>query len=154
MAKWWLIGAGVALAALLIASIALALTSNETEFANGTPEHAVQTVLRAAQAHNIQTTYDMLAAELQEKCELGEFVNAHNSSYYHERDFGAALRATKSVNDLTLIDVRITQFYGSGPFDSGESHMNTHFTLRQENGEWKFTEYPWPYNYCPESDDE
>ena len=43
MTRWWLIGAAAFLAVLLIASIVLALTSKEAEFAPGTPEHAVQT---------------------------------------------------------------------------------------------------------------
>ena len=46
MTKWWLIGAATFLAVLLIASIVLALTSKEAEFAPGTPEHAVQSLLR------------------------------------------------------------------------------------------------------------
>ena len=46
MTRWWLIGAAVFLAVLLIASIVLALTSKEAEFAPGTPENAVQTLLR------------------------------------------------------------------------------------------------------------
>ena len=42
----------------------------------------------------------------------------------------------------------------SGPFDSGESSYDRRYALQQEEGEWKFTEYPWPYDYCREFDSE
>lgn len=150
MTKWWLIGAGGFLAALLIVSIVLALTSRETEFAPGTPEHAVQNLLRAAENDDIEAAYDMLSEELHAKCTLEGFLDATGYSFNYE-DIRATLRETKVVDDITLVDVQATEFYGSGPFDSGESSYNRRYTLRQENGEWKFTEYPWPYDYCDES---
>ena len=156
MTKWWLIGAGGFLAALLIVSIVLALTSRETVFAPGTPERAVQDLLRAAEDDDIEAAYGMLSDELQEKCALADY--ADDSDYRHyddgDRDSRATLRETKVVDNLTLVDVQVTEFYGSGPFDSGESSYNRRYTLRQESGEWKFTEYPWPYDYCDETDSE
>ena len=75
MTKWWFIGAAVFLAVLIIASIVLALTSKETEFAPGAPERAVQNFLRAAEDDDIETAYAMLSAELQRKCELKNFTD-------------------------------------------------------------------------------
>ena len=152
MTKWWLIGAAVFLAVLLIASIVLALTSKEAEFAPGTPENAVQTLLRAAEDDDIETAYSMLSQELQQKCELKNFADGGRYRSSDDRDIRATLRDTKVVGDITFINVRVTQFYGNGPFDSGESSYDRRFALQQEEGEWKFTEYPWPYDYCQESD--
>ena len=154
MTKWWLIGAAVVLAVLLVASIVLALTSRETEFAPGTPERAVQDLLRAAENEDIETAYGMLSAELQEKCELKNYADGGRYRFDDDRDIRATLRDTKVVDDITFVNVRVTRFYGSGPFDSGESSYNRRFELRQENGEWKFTDYPWPYDYCDETDSE
>ena len=153
MTKWWLIGAAAFLAALLIGSIVLALTSRETEFAPGTPERAVQDLLRAAEDEEIEAAYGMLSEELHEKCTLQGFLDATGYSFNYE-DIRATLRETKVVDDLTLVNVRVTEFHGGGPFDSGESSYNRRYTLRQESGEWKFTEYPWPYGYCHESESE
>ena len=153
MTKWWLIGAAALLAALLIGSIALALTSRETEFAPGTPERAVQDLLRAAEEEDIETAYGMLSEELRRKCELTDYADG-GYRYNDDRDIRATLRDTKVVGDITFVNVRVTQFYGGGPFDSSESTYEHRFELRQEDGEWKFTEYPWPYDYCPESQEE
>ena len=154
MTKWWLIGAAATLAVLLIASIVLALTSRETVFAPGTPERAVQDLLRAAEDEDFEIAYGMLSEELHEKCALQGFLDARGYGYrFDDGDIRATLRETKVVDNLTLVNVRITEFYGGGPFDSGESSYERRYTLRQEAGEWKFTEYPWPYDYCDETDE-
>ena len=153
MTKWWLIGAAVFLAVLLIASIVLALTSKEAEFAPGTPEHAVQSLLRSVEADDIETAYAMLSQELQQKCELKNFADGGRYRSRDDRDIRATLRATKTIDDITFVNVEVTQFYGSGPFDSGGSSYDRRFALQQEGGEWKFTDYPWPYDYCRESDE-
>ena len=155
MTKWWLIGAAVFLGALLIVSIALALLSKETEFAPGTPEAAVQSVLRAAENEDIETVYAMLSQDLQQKCELEDYLDGSGYRYDDDRDMRATLRDTKNVGDNTVVTVQVTQFYGGGgPFDSSQSSYDRRYTLQQEDGEWKFTEYPWPYDYCDESESE
>ena len=68
MARWWLIGGGAALGALLIASIALALTNRPADFAPGTPEAAVQALLRAAAVDDFEAAYRLLASELRADC--------------------------------------------------------------------------------------
>ena len=151
MTKWWLIGAGGLLAALLIVSIVLALTSRETVFAPGTPERTVQDLLRAAEGDDIEAAYGMLSAELLEKCELNDYAD-RGYRFDDDRDIRATLRETKVIDGVTFVEVRITQFYGGGPFDSGESSFYQRYALRQEGGVWKFTEYPWPYDYCPETE--
>ena len=152
MTKWWLIGAAVVLGVLLIASMVLALTSQETEFAPGTPERAVQDLLLAAENEDIEAAYEMLSSELRRKCELKDYAD-EGYRFHDDRDIRATLRDTKIVDDITFVNVRITQFYGGGPFDSGESSFDRRFELRQEGGEWKFTEYPWPYDYCREANE-
>ena len=154
MTKWWLIGAAAVLGVLLVVSIALALTTREAEFAPGTPEHAVQAFLRAAEDDDLETAYAMLSRELQEKCALRDFADGGRYRSSDDRDTRATLRETKIVDDVTFVSVRVTRFRSDGPFDSGESSFARRFALQQESGEWKFTEYPWPYDYCRESDSE
>ena len=153
MTKWWLIGAAAFLVVLLIVSIALALTSKEAQFAPGTPEHAVQTLLRAAEGDDLETAYAMLSQGLQEKCEIENFADGGRYRSRDDRDIRATLRDTRLVGTTTVVDVQVTRFRNSGPFDTGESTYERSYDLRQEGGEWKFTEYPWPYDYCLESDE-
>ncbi|MXY45553.1 MAG: hypothetical protein F4Y44_00940 [Chloroflexi bacterium] len=154
MTKWWLIGAGGFLAALLIVSIVLALTSRETVFAPGTPERAVQDLLRSAEDDDIEAAYAMLSEELHDKCELTDYAGESRYRAREDWDIRATLRDSELIDDTTFVNVQITQFRGGGPFDSGESSYNRRYTLRQEDGEWKFTQYPWPYDYCPETEEE
>lgn len=153
MTKWWLIGAAAFLVALLIASIALALTSRETEFAPGTPERAVQDLLRAAEDDDIETAYSLLSRKIHATCTLEEFIDSSGLRYDDERDIRVTLRDTKLINDTALVSVEITQFYGDDPFDTSEMTYDQNFTLQQENGKWKFTVYPWPYEYCSEPEE-
>ena len=154
MTKWWLIGVGAVLGALLIGSIVLALLSKETEFAPGTPERAVQDLLRAVEDDDIEAAYAMLSEELRQKCELRNYSDGGYRYYDDDRNMRATLRETKVIDGVTFVEVRITEFYGGGPFDSGESSYNHRYALQQEGGEWKFAEYPWPYDYCDEDDGE
>lgn len=154
MARWWLIGAAAFFAALLIASITLALTSRETEFAPGTPERAVQDLLRAAEDEDIEAAYGMLSEELLSKCELKNYADGMYHIIDNDRDIRATLRDAKVVDGITFVNVQITEFYSSGPFESGEWSHDLSFALQQEEGEWKFTEYPWPYDYCEETEEE
>ncbi len=147
MTKWWFIGAAALLAVLLIVSIALALLSEETEFAPGTPEAAVQNLLRAAENDDIETAYGMLSEDLRGKCKLKDFGDG-GYRRWDDRNIRATLRDTKLIDDITFVNVQITEFHSSGPFDSSESSLNRRFALQQESGEWKFTDYPWPYDYC------
>lgn len=154
MTKWWLIGAAALLGTLLVVSIVLALTTRETEFAPGTPERTVQDLLRAAEDDDIETAYGMLSEELRGKCELKNFADGGRYRFSDDRDIRAMLRDTKVIDDITFVNVRVTRFRNSGPFDSGESSYDRRFALQQEqeSGEWKFTEYPWPYDYCDETE--
>ena len=156
MTRWWLIGAAAFLAVLLIVSIVLALTSKEAEFAPGTPEYAVQTLWRVVESEDIKTAYTMLSQELQQKCTLKNYMDGSGVpfSIRNSRNSRVTLRDTKFVGDITFVSVHVTRFYGSGPFDSGESSYDRRYALQQEEGEWKFTEYPWPYDHCRESDSE
>ena len=151
MTRFWFIGAAAFLSVILIASVVLALTADEAEFTPGTAEHAVQTLLRAAVANDIETAYDMLSAELQVECELQRFAGGEGYRYSDDREIRATLSDTDVIGGVTFVDVQVTEFYSDGPFNSSELSSDRRFALRQENGEWKFTEYPWPYNFCPES---
>lgn len=150
MTKWWLIGAAAFLAVLLVVSIVLALTSRDAEFAPGTPERAVQDLLRAAENGDITAAYAMLSQELRSKCELTDYATEQRYNSGDDHDIRATLRDIEIIGGVTFVNVQITEFYGGGPFDSSEWSYEHQYALQQENGEWKFTEYPSPYDYCPE----
>ena len=148
MGKWWLIGGGALLAGLLAGSVALALLGGrESTFAPGTPEAAVQALLRAAEADDFEAAYGLLSQELRDECSLERF--AQNDYSYFEGDFQARLEGARAVGDTTFVNVEITEFYGGGFYygSGGWTHQNR-YAMRQEGGEWKFKSYPWPYQNC------
>lgn len=150
MARWWLIGGGAALGALLIISIALALTNRTADFAPGTPEAAVQALLLAANASDFETAYGMLASELRAECLQDHFRDMHvdyGYNYHSPPDIQARLGSARIVNDAAFVVVEITEYYGGGIYGSGTSSRNQRYSLRRENGDWKFTAFPWPYSY-------
>ena len=148
MGKWWLIGGGALLAGLLAGSVALALLGDrEAAFAPGTPEAAVQVLLRAAEADDFGAAYGLLSQDLRDECSLERF--AQNDYSYFERDFQARLEGAQVVGDTTFVNVEITEFYGGDFYygSGGWTHQNR-YAMRREGGEWKFKSYPWPYQSC------
>ncbi len=148
MGKAWLVGWSAILAVLLIAAIVVALLEREEPLDEGTPEAAVQSFLKAVQNDAPTSAYDFLSAELRRDCSIEQFFG--RDAYPKDPLKGAriTLEKTTTVSSTTFVTVGIVQFYSSGPFGTSESSFRHRFTLRQEDGNWKFTEYPWPFYGC------
>ncbi len=147
MTRWWLIGGGAFLGILLIASLVLAFTQDEQLLPLGTAEVAVQDFLYAAETDDIEVSYGYLSEELKAGCKLEDFVS--RSPYEDQRieDSRVTLDETNVVDDITFVDVKISQYY-PGPLSTTESTHKERFALTLEDGRWKFSRYPWPYNFC------
>jgi hypothetical protein len=147
MTRWWLIGGGGFLGILLIASLVLTFTQDEQLLPLGTAEAAVQDFLNAAETDNIEVSYGYLSEELKAGCKLEDFVS--RSSYEDQRmeESRVTLDKTNVVGDITFVYVKISQ-YDPGPLGTTESTHSEQFALTQEGGLWKFSRYPWPYNFC------
>ena len=150
MTRLWLIGGGVFLGVLLIASVVLTFTQKEDLPPIGSPEAAVQNFLKAAQEDEYEVTYDFLSAELKLDCDLEDFVGQRRSVVdgMNVNDSRVTLQKTTTAGGVTFVDVKITQFYRTGPFGSSESSYQQRYSLQQENDLWKFSNYPWPYRHC------
>ena len=147
MARGWLIGGAAFLGVLLVVSIVVALLEREETLSEGSPEATVQQFLKAVEGEDFQIAYGFLSEELREDCSVQDFVGA-NARNGRLRNGRVTLERTQTVEDTTFVTVRITQFFGSGPFGTSESTFEQRFPLSQENGEWRFTQYPWPYFQC------
>lgn len=150
MGKGWLIGGGALLVLLLVVSVVVALTRREATFPPDSPEAAVQRLLRAVKAEDYETVHSLLSARLRQECALEDLVRS-NLLGRGRSDFQAVLESTSRVGDVTLVKARITQFYGRAPFGASESTWELAYTLRQEEGQWRFDEYPWPVGGCPKT---
>jgi len=141
--RWLAAVGGVIAAAVLVSVIALALTSGEQEFPAGSPEDAVQRYLRAVDDRDATTAFEFFSAQLAADCAP---LPRDSITYRGDQRVRATLVRTVERAEHVEVEVRITENYGGGLFDSGYSWTTT-FVLIQEDGDWRFSEMPWPL-YC------
>lgn len=142
----WLaiVAGGIALA--VIAGIAVTVVAGgERRYAEGTPERTVQDYLRAVNDHDATAALAFLSPAATAQCAdlpRDSITNRGSSS------IRATLDRTTLRDTTAEVRVRITESYGSsGPFGNGESTMTQTFTLVQAQGQWRFSDAPWPL-YC------
>ena len=155
----WLLGGGLVILALIIASVVVGLLSHSRSVAllpEGTPGGAIQRFLLAIEDGENRTAYEYLNTELQEECTLEHFrdstrqFNRRERSGPNSRDTRISLESERPIDDAIEIQVRITEFRVSAPFDVNE-HSYTHdYLLENVDGRWQFVDEPWPMTWCPE----
>ena len=148
MSKIWLIGGAAALGALLLASLVIGLTQSEDAFQAGTPEETVQRYLIAAQDEDFKTAHGLLSRELKEDCLIEDFAAEILRDGKDVAESRVTLEDRKDLNGSAVVIARVTRIRGSGPFGTSESSHTQQYTLVQEDGEWRFSHYPWPNYGC------
>ena len=149
MSKLWLIGGGVFVAVLLLASIAIALTQQEEQFAEGTPERTVQLYLKAFEAEDYTEAYGYLGAGLKLGCSVDEFARDGSYASSSLKENRVSLKETKVLDGAAVVTTRVTYVSNEGLFGSGQYTNEYDYTLRQEGGQWRFSLDPqWPYPGC------
>ncbi len=143
--RWLAAVGGVIAAAVAISVLVAAFAGGEQEFPADSPEAAVQGYLRAIADEDSEAAFAFLSTELLEGC--GEIPREAVTQRGNGR-FRAVLTDTVEREDTTEVVVDITEVYGDDPFGGGEYDFEQTFFLTRENGEWRFTEAPWPL-YCP-----
>jgi len=133
--------------ALLVASIVVGVIEDDHEFEPGSPEAAVQAFLRAVDSEDLESAYGLLSDALREQCSLEDFAGGPRRLI---RDFGnqrLVLENTSTVGDTVYVDVSVTEFQGGDLFGSHYS-FEQRYALRLSDGQWWFTQYPWPFFPC------
>lgn len=148
MNSYWLIGGGVMLGILIVASVVAAVLQKEAEFEPGSPEAAVQGYLRAIEEGDLQTAYDLLSPELQESCSVEGMFSEVGDHWPRLEDERVTLEEVRAINDVTIVEVNIAGFRNIGLFGPSEYGWDESFALRRIDGEWKFSQAPWPHFSC------
>ncbi len=147
MAKGWLIGGGVFLAVLLVASIVVTLVQQVEDLPEGTPGATVQNFFEAAEAEDYQLVYSFLSQEIKDDCDVEDFVGSQSGFGNRLENGRITLEDTNFVDDFAFVNVRIAQIRVDGVFGTSESHFEQQYTLKMEEGEWRFSQNPWPF-FC------
>jgi hypothetical protein len=149
--RWLAAIAAVVVGVVAVSTVvALAAGRGEEDFPPGTPEGTVQGYLRAVIDRDPERALDFLAPELLEDCDTDEYRRSiRNMIRSGDREVRASLLGTRQRDDVTEVEVRITESYGDGPFGRNEYSQEHFFVLDQVEGEWRFVEPPWPLYACP-----
>ena len=142
----WLAGVAVVVVLVLAAGIgAAALGGRAPQYAEGSPERAVQDYLAAVGDRDSTAAQTFFSAELRSRC---RDYPRDMISRQSRQGLRATLERTTVHGDTAEVRVRITESYGDAPFNSNESSHTEVFALVREDGQWRFTDSPWPL-YCP-----
>jgi hypothetical protein len=141
----WLIGIAVAIGVIVVASVIVAVTldDTETEFEPGTPEATVQAYFRAVQDRDVEAAFGQFTGELAARCLAEDFRRAT-----FETDISVRIRETRIRDSVAEIEVRVAIRGGESPFGDGYDTEEL-IVLEQEDGEWRISEPPWPLWWCP-----
>ena len=146
MSKLWLAGGATLLAALLIASIVVALTEREEPLPEGTPERVVQRFLQAIEAEDFVLAYGFVSDSLQQECAIEEFASRSMAFDRDLRDSRVTLEKTTRFDGSAVVVVDVTRFRSGGPFETSENSSEHRFQLRQDSGgQWRITDLRWPF---------
>lgn len=148
----WLIGGAVALAVLIAASIAVALTETVEELEEGTPERTVQLYLKAVDEADFKAAHNLLSDELKEVCTVELMAGRNTFRAKQLSDSRITLEDTTHLDGTAIVTVRVTTVRGDGPFGTSESSYEQRFAVAEVGGEWRLSNDPWPYLGCGNRD--
>ncbi len=144
----WLVIVAVGIVLAVAAGVVVTMVAGgERRYAEGTPERTVQDYLRAVSERDATRALSYVAPSVTAQCtEIPRDVISNRGT----SSIRAALdRSTLQADRTAEVRVRITESYGDGgPFGGGESSHSQVFLLAQDQGQWRFSEAPWPI-YCP-----
>ena len=153
----WLAGIAIAVAVLVAVSVALVLFDRRGEpdlFPPESPEGAVQRYLLAVDSRQDREAYGYLNPELSEKCDFDHFQdsvrNFQPGGGRRDQDLRVSLIGSEAVDEIMEVSVRVTRYRVDPPFGGDEYSSTRTFVLEEIDGDWRFTEPPWPMSWCPE----
>ena len=151
----WLVAIAGVVAALIVASVVVALVNPRgaaETLPEDTPEGTVQRFILALQDEDYSLAHSYLSDELKKSCsvegvrEAAQFF-AEVSQNQSRRV--ALLEKEELSGGRTQVRVRVTEVSVSLPFGVNENSHQERYVLVQEAGEWRFAELPWPIDWCP-----
>ena len=138
-------------------SVAVALIDRRGEperFLPGTAEAAVQDYLAAIEDSRDRDAFDFVGPQVPDGCDYQHFRDSlrrfRPDGVRQARELRITLVDVEEVDQTVEVRVRVTRFSGDPPFGANEYSRAERFVLEEHDGSWRFTEAPWPMDWCPE----
>ena len=147
----WLVGIAIAVLALVVLSVVIALVSRAREAAplsEDTPEGVVQAYLLAIERDDGAASYNYLGSTLRQYCSYSGF--RETTTPMESRDMRVTLDGTERVDGEVEVNVHVSHVSLGPPLGGGESVYQVRFYLQQEGALWRFSQPPWPMDWCPD----
>ena len=151
MDRYWIIGGSVLLGLLLIGSIFVAMTKDETEFDPDSPEFAVQQYLRALVRSDFDAAEVLWSPDLREECSVERFALDSRWSLDRLAESRITLEEVRIAGETTLVSVSVVTTDGGGIFGPSEHSSSHTYAVGTFDGAWRITGHTWPYHECVEA---
>lgn len=142
---------------LLVSSFVVTVSRDEDVLLDGTPEKSVQSFIQSIRAENYQAAHDIFSYDMKQDCPVETL--AVNASMNSEaiKDTRVTLKNSHIFEKTAVVITNVTQIQSNSPFGVSESSQEHHYTLHQEDGQWKLARpvnsavySPWPHFNCYE----
>lgn len=141
----WLAGVCAVVLVIVVAGVLAATRGGAQSYPTDSPEYTVQQYVRAVADRDANKANSYMSSELQARCDTFPRDAITNGGRSNVR---ATLEDVRRGDKVATVRVGITESFGSGIFDGGDSTQTVVFELQQQADGWRFTEAPWPL-YCP-----
>ena len=108
----------------------------------------MQRYVQAVEDEDWETAHALLAAELRQECPVEELFA--NRSGRDRGDRRITLEETRTLGETLLVTVSVSRSRMSGPFGVDQWSYRIEYSLTEEEGAWRFSEYPDPFYGCPD----
>jgi len=137
---------GLVLVGLLVVAGIVVAFREPAQFEPGTPEAVTQDYLLAVLDEDPAAAHALLTAELQQRCDVRDLDDRY------DRSDGKRITLTESRvdGDSAVIDLEFTATYSGDALDFDQYSYEERFRLDRIDGEWRISDPPWPYYWCPE----
>ncbi len=144
------IGASLLLLLLLAASAAAAFLEEDATFSEGSAAEVVQLYVRAVADDDWESAHGLLVKGLRDSCPVESFATGLFDR--GQGDERITLVNSRAIGESVLVTVNVTRSRFDGPLSSNQWSQERTYTLVNEEGQWRFSEYPEPFYSCPDRD--
>lgn len=138
---------GIGLLGLVVVAGIVVAFREPASFEPGSPEAAVQTYILAVLDEDADAAHAMLSPELQSRCEISDLVERS----YRKEGGRITLQDSTVKGETAVVEVEFTASYSENAFDFYQYSYDERFDLKLIQGEWRISDVPWPYYWCPEA---